>query len=229
MGENAEVDSHGYFISAPWRSSGKTIVTVGLARAAKRRNLAVQTFKKGPDFIDPLWLRAASGTGCYNLDPYIQQQNQWVSTFKNHIGSESLALVEGTMGLHDGLQADGSDSNASVAKALNLPVILVVDCRGMHRTVAALVNGVQQFDSTVQFAGVILNRVRSARHESKLHAALTEHSNTKILGIIPDTNELHLDEKQLGLTPAALVSRVTRRFTFTIKMIWMRFQILVLN
>jgi len=206
MGEIAanqkENSNTGYFISAPWRSSGKTIVTIGLARAAKRRNLAVQTFKKGPDFIDPLWLGAASGNGCYNIDPYIQQENQWQNTFKNHRGSESLALVEGTMGLHDGLQSDGSDSNASVAKALNLPVLLVVDCRGMHRTVAALVNGIQQFDNNVQFAGVILNRVRSARHEAKLQAALTEHSNIKILGIIPDTNKLHIDEKQLGLTPA---------------------------
>jgi len=205
MGEIAagQKDNTGYFISAPWRSSGKTIVTIGLARAAKRRDLAVQTFKKGPDFIDPLWLRTASGTGCYNLDPYIQQENQWLHTYRNHLSSHSLALVEGTMGLHDGLQVDGSDSNASVAKALNLPVILVVDCRGMHRTVAALVNGIQQFDSNVEFAGVVLNRVRSARHESKLHAALTQHSNIKILGTIPDTSEIHLDEKQLGLTPAA--------------------------
>jgi len=191
----------GYFISAPWRSSGKTIFSIGLARAAKRRHIAVQTFKKGPDYIDPLWLAVASGTGCYNLDPYIQQDNHWQSTFSGNVESYSMALVEGTMGLHDGLQSDGSDSNASVAKALNLPVILVVDCRGMHRTVAALVNGIQQFDTSVSFAGIVLNRVRSSRHEGKIYTAIQHHTDAKLLGSIPESSDVHIDEKQLGLTP----------------------------
>ena len=191
----------GYFISAPWRSSGKTIFSIGLARAAKRRELSVQTFKKGPDFIDPLWLASASGASCYNLDPYIQQHNQWHSTFSNNMESYSLALVEGTMGLHDGLQSDGSDSNANVARALNLPVILVVDCRGMHRTVAALVNGILQFDTGVRFAGVVINRVRSSRHEGKIQSALQQYTDTALLGAIPETGDVHIDEKQLGLTP----------------------------
>lgn len=197
------ITENGYFISAPWRSSGKTIFSVGLARAAYRCELSVQTFKKGPDFIDPLWLATASKAGCYNLDPYIQQNNQWQATFTDHINDHSLALVEGTMGLHDGLQADGSDSNASVARTLNLPVILVVDCRGMHRTVAALINGIQQFDPDVQFAGVVLNRVRSTRHKDKIVAALAQHSEIELLGVIPETRNIHIDEKQLGLTPAA--------------------------
>jgi len=204
MNDPAAIESPGtagYFISAPWRSSGKTIISIGLTRAAARQNITVQTFKKGPDFIDPLWLKAASGTACYNLDPYIQQNNQWRDTYANHTHSGCLALVEGTMGLHDGLESDGSDSNAGVAKALNLPVVLVVDCRGMHRTVAALVNGVQQFDSSVRFAGVILNRIRSARHEEKLYAALNEHSDIALIGTVPESTKVHLDEKQLGLTP----------------------------
>ncbi len=199
----------GYFISAPWRSSGKTIFSIGLARAAKRRQLAVQTFKKGPDFIDPLWLASASGAGCYNLDPYIQQHNQWQATFSDNMQSYSLALVEGTMGLHDGLQSDGSDSNANVAKALNLPVILVVDCRGMHRTVAALVNGILQFDTGVSFAGVVLNRVRSSRHEGKIQTALQQHTDTTLLGAIPESDKVHVDEKQLGLTPVTECAAVS--------------------
>ncbi len=197
----------GYFISAPWRSSGKTIFSIGLARAAKRRQLAVQTFKKGPDFIDPLWLASASGSGCYNLDPYIQRDNQWQDTFSNNVQNYSLALVEGTMGLHDGLQSDGSDSNANVAKALNLPVILVVDCRGMHRTVAALVNGILKFDTKVRFAGVVLNRVRSSRHEDKIQTALQQHTDATVLGAIPECVDVHVDEKQLGLTPVTECAR----------------------
>jgi len=85
-------------VSAPWRSSGKTMVSLGLARAALRRSLSVQTFKKGPDYIDPLWLAAASGTGCYNLDPYTQQSEELLSTFRHHLSPQTLAIVEGTMG-----------------------------------------------------------------------------------------------------------------------------------
>ena len=198
----------GYFISAPWRSSGKTIFTLGLAHAAKRLGHTTQTFKKGPDFIDPLWLAAASGNGCYNLDPYIQQNNQWIETFNKHAGRAAINLVEGTMGLHDGLESDGSDSNASVARALNLPVILVVDCRGMHRTVAALLNGVQKFDPSVQFAGVVLNRIRSSRHEDKVRTALEDHTDIKLLGALPETRNVHINEKQLGLTPVTECAQI---------------------
>lgn len=192
----------GFLVSAPWRSSGKTLVSIGLARAAKRRGLAIQPFKKGPDYIDPLWLAAASGVGCYNLDPYIQQNDELLATFHDHTNEQSLALVEGTMGLHDGLQTDGSDSNAAIARALGLPVILVVDCRGMHRTVAALINGIQQFDPTIQFAGVMLNRIRSSRHEEKIRSAMETYCDTSVLGVIPETRQIHIDEKQLGLVPA---------------------------
>lgn len=192
----------GYLVSAPWRSSGKTLITIGLARAAQRRSIAVQTFKKGPDYIDPLWLAAASGNGCYNLDPYVQCKDELLATFNNHTGHQSLALIEGTMGLHDGLSSDGADSNAAIAHILEVPVILVVDCRGMHRTVAALINGIQQFDPALRFAGVILNRIRSSRHEAKIQSAIDSYCDTQVLGVIPETRSIQIDEQELGLTPA---------------------------
>ncbi len=196
------IASNGYLISAPWRSSGKTMVTLGLSRLALRSNLSVQTFKKGPDYIDPLWLSIASGTGCYNLDPYIQAEDELISTFQLHSNADTLSLVEGTMGLHDGLRSDGYDSNAAIAKLLNVPVILVMDCRGMHRTLAALVNGILEFDPEVNFAGVVLNRIRSARHAGKVRTALTEYCDIKVLGEVPETDSLRIAEKQLGLKPA---------------------------
>lgn len=192
----------GYMISAPWRSSGKTMVSIGLSRLAKRRNISIQTFKKGPDYIDPLWLRAASGAGCYNLDPYIQTEQELIDTFERHTDAQTLSLIEGTMGLHDGLQSSGADSNAAIAKLLGLPVILVMDCRGMHRTLAALVNGVLSFDSDLKFTGVVLNRVRSARHAAKVRNALNEYCDIKVLGELPETDGLQIAEKQLGLEPA---------------------------
>lgn len=190
------------FISAPWRSSGKSMLTMGLARAACLLQLSVQTFKKGPDYIDPLWLTAASTRPCFNLDPYLQSDAELADTFDSHLGEASVVLVEGTMGLHDGLQSDGSDSNAAIAKRLNLPVLLIVDCRGMHRTVAALINGVHAFDPELAFAGVILNRVRSSRHGQKLDQAVREHTDLTLFGLVPEAPHIRINEKSLGLVPA---------------------------
>lgn len=196
------VSSSGYFISAPWRSSGKTILTLGLAAAARRRGIDVQTFKKGPDYIDPLWLRQASGQPCYNLDLYMQSSAELSATFNRLASQASLSLVEGTMGLHDGLACDGSDSNAAVSRLINTPVILVADCRGMHRTVAALVKGIQEFDPDIEFAGLVLNRIRSQRHEDKICLALEQYTDMNLLGAIPECDDLKIQERELGLVPA---------------------------
>jgi len=189
----------GHFVSAASRSCGKSIITMGLARLASQQSLGVQTFKKGPDYIDPLWLKAASSNSCYNLDPYLQSTEEWQNLYKQH--TNKVVLVEGTMGLHDGLAVDGSDSNAAVAKALGIPVLLVVDCRGMHRTIAALVNGLTQFDSSLNFSGVILNRVRSDRHAKKIEQAIARYCDLPVLGIIAEREELCIDERELGLVP----------------------------
>jgi len=190
----------GHFISAPWRSSGKSIVSMGLARVAKQRALNIQTFKKGPDYIDPLWLKAASGKPCYNLDPYLQSTHELLQTYRQR--AAEMVLVEGTMGVHDGLSVDGSDSNASIAKQLGLPVLLVIDCRGMHRTIAALVNGITQFDSDVQYSGIILNRIRSERHAKKIEQAVSQYCDTPLLGVIAEQHKLGITERELGLVPA---------------------------
>lgn len=190
----------GQFISAPWRSSGKSMVSMGLARAATRRSLGVQTFKKGPDFIDPLWLKAASFNPCYNLDPYLQNTRELQQVYLDH--PNDVVLVEGTMGLHDGLAVDGSDCNAAVAKQLNLPVLLVIDCGGMHRTLASLVNGITQFDQEVEFSGLILNRIRSQRHAGKVERAIAEYCDVNVVGCIAEQATLQLDERELGLLPA---------------------------
>ncbi len=175
---------------------------MGLMRAARRRGLTVQAFKKGPDYIDPLWLRAAGSLPCYNLDPFVQDSDELLATYDNNARGKSLTLVEGTMGLHDGLASDGSDSNAAIAALLDIPVLLVVDCRGMHRTIAAIVNGLQLFDPRLRFAGVILNRVRSERHLQKITTALAEHSRVKVLGHLPDSPTVRVMERELGLVPA---------------------------
>lgn len=190
----------GHFISAPGRSSGKSLCTMGLSRYASRSGLRVQTFKKGPDYIDPLWLKAASDNSCYNLDPYTQTTGELLSLYQRN--TADLVLVEGTMGLHDGLATDGSDSNAAVAGLLGLPVLLVMDCRGLHRTIAALVNGLTSFDPSIDFSGVILNRVRTARHAAKIERAIDQYCDIPLLGKIAENQELAIEERELGLVSA---------------------------
>lgn len=190
----------GHFISAPGRSSGKSLVSMGLARYACRQGTKVQTFKKGPDYIDPLWLKAASANSCYNLDPYTQSTAELRTVYEKY--PAELVLVEGTMGLHDGLATDGSDCNAAIAELLGLPVLLVIDCRGMHRTIAALVNGLTAFDPEVNFSGVILNRVRTARHGDKIEQAISQYCDVPLLGKMPENRKLQIEEQELGLVSA---------------------------
>lgn len=189
-------------VCAASRSSGKSIITIGIAAAARRAKLPIRCFKKGPDFIDPLWLAKASGRSCINLDPILQQSSEVTKTFSRWQSTDGFNLVEGSMGLHDGLIEDFSDSNASLAAQLQLPVLLVVDASGMNRTVASIVRGLVEFDSRVSFKGVILNRIKSSRHEQKLCDAITEHTDLSVLGTVPESPRLRIDERELGLVPA---------------------------
>jgi len=189
-------------VSAAWRSSGKTTLCVGLAAAFRARGISVQPFKKGPDFIDPQWLGAAAGRTCRNLDPRLQGAAGVKAYWERHAGGAELALVEGSLGLHDGMALDGSDSNAGLAKLLGLPVVIVLDARGMGRGAAALLAGLAGFDPGVRLAGVILNRVSGARHEGKLRAAIAQFTAVPVLGAIAEDPGLAIVERHLGLVPA---------------------------
>src|SRR5208337_3258115 len=144
-------------ISAAHKSSGKTTVSIGLCAALTLRGLSVQPYKKVPDYIDPMWLSQACGRDCRNLDLYLMERDDIVSTFVRH--SSDINLVEGNKGLYDGLALDGSNSNAALAKLLDLPVVLVIDARGMTRGIAPLILGYQAFDKGIHIAGVILNNL----------------------------------------------------------------------
>jgi cobyrinic acid a,c-diamide synthase len=208
---------HRLLISAPHKSSGKTTVALGLCAALTAAGTRVQPFKKGPDYIDPMWLARAARRPCLNLDPYLMEDAALERCFRRGVHGAELALVEGNHGLHDGMALDGSNSNAAVAKRLGLPVVLVVDTRGMARGIAPLVLGFQAFDREVRIAGVILNRVRGERHEGKLRAALEHYTDIPVLGAIAEDARLALDERHLGLVAcpelgdaAARVQRIGR-------------------
>jgi cobyrinic acid a,c-diamide synthase len=190
-------------ISAAHKSSGKTTVTLGLAAALTARGLHVQPFKKGPDYIDPMWLARAAGRPCFNLDPYLSDARDIVAALAREAAGADIALIEGNKGLHDGLDLDGSNSNAALARLLRAPVVLVIDARGMTRGIAPLLLGFQAFDPEVHIAGVILNQVGGPRHEGKLRAVIEHYTDIPVLGAIARDARLALPERHLGLTPDA--------------------------
>jgi cobyrinic acid a,c-diamide synthase len=198
-------------VSAAHKSSGKTTVTLGLAAALAARGLAVQPFKKGPDYIDPMWLSAAAGRPCINLDLHLQDEAALARSVAQALPGAGLALVEGNMGLHDGLALDGSDSNAALAKRLAAPVLLVIDGRGMTRGIAPLVLGLQAFDRDVRIGGVVLNRIAGPRHEGKLRAVLERYTDVPVLGAVTEDPRLATTERHLGLMPVAEVDDAAER------------------
>ncbi len=188
-------------VSAAHKSSGKTTVTLALAAALSARGTTVQPFKKGPDYIDPMWLSLAAGRPCINLDPHLMDWDEIAETFAQRLRGAALGLVEGNKGLHDGLALDGSNSNAALARQLGLPVLLVLDARGMTRGIAPLILGYQAFDPSIRIGGVILNQVGGPRHEGKLRAVIEHYTDVPVLGAVPKDARLALDERHLGLMP----------------------------
>ena len=191
-----------FYISAAHKSSGKTTLSIGLAAAIKKQGLSIQTFKKGPDYIDPIWLSQASGQSCRNLDFFTSSHDFILSQFQRFGHHQDMVLVEGNMGLFDGISLDGSDSNAAMAKLLDIPVVLVVDCSGTSRGIAPLILGYQQFDQNINYAGVILNKVAGNRHERKLREMVETYTDMNILGTVPRNPDIQLTERHLGLIPS---------------------------
>ena len=189
------------FLSALHKSSGKTTLTVGLTRALAERGTTVQTFKKGPDYIDPMWLSRAAGRPCCNLDFHTMSHDVIAATFQKFSGGADFALVEGNKGLFDGVDLEGRDSNAALAKLLGAPIVVVVDTRGMTRGIAPVILGYQAFDPDLQIAGVILNQVGGPRHEGKLRASIEHFTDVPVLGAIGRHREMEISERHLGLIP----------------------------
>ncbi len=189
------------YISAAHKSSGKTTISLGLCAALSRRGLLIQPLKKGPDYIDPLWLGAASSTTCYNLDFNTMSHAEILHKLDSKGAGKDLVLIEGNKGLFDGLDLDGSTSNAAMARLTQSPVILVIDAEGMTRGVAPLLLGYQAFDTEVNIAGVIFNKVGGSRHEKKLLEITEHYTDLVVLGAVHRSSDMLLAERHLGLMP----------------------------
>lgn len=210
-------------ISATRKSSGKTTLALGIAAALRARRLDVRGFKKGPDYIDPMWMARATGRACYNLDFNTQSRGEITAMLAAKGAGADLALIEGNMGLHDGVDPDGGDSTAALARLVAAPVLLVLDCTGMTRSVAALALGFAAFEPDIRIGGVILNRVAGPRQEDKLRAALERHTDMPVLGAVPRADAGSIVERHLGLTtpgdvsgPEAVLAELGRRMERTL-------------
>jgi len=187
-------------ISAPQGRSGKTIATIGLCDVLRRQGLSIQPFKKGPDYIDPSWLTIAAGRSCRNLDLFLIPEDKLIQAFEQACQEADLALIEGAMGLYDGL--DNHKTTAEIARLLNIPILLIVNSSRMTSSIAAMVKGYQLFQTDVKIAGVILNYVSGRRHEEKLREAVEQHCGIPVVGSIPRDADLLVAERHLGLIPA---------------------------
>ncbi len=184
-------------------STGKTLVGLGLISAWQARGLSVAPFKKGPDYIDAAWHTHAGRRPCRNLDTFLMTEEAIRRSVGEHGGTADLALVEGNHGLFDGVGAEAKASSAELAKLLQAPVVLLVDCTKTTRTAAAMVLGCQHMDPELRLGGVILNRVATPRQERAVRTAIQEICGLPVLGSIPRLSDLTFPERHLGLlTPA---------------------------
>ena len=188
-------------ISAISSNSGKTLLSLLLISWLKSINKTVQTFKVGPDYLDPQQLTAVSKKACRNLDLVLSGES-WVKENFNYFGGlTDYSFVEGVMGLFDGIGSSSKGSTAEIAKILSLPVVLIVDARGKAASLAALINGFKEHDKELKIAGVVLNNVQTPRHE-KILLEVLDQINIKSLGSLPSCKDLYLPARNLGLAPA---------------------------
>jgi cobyrinic acid a,c-diamide synthase len=193
----------GILISAPSSGTGKTTVMLGLLRALSEDGLTVQPFKSGPDYIDPAFHRAAAGRPSFNLDSWAMDSSL-ISAISAEASGADIVVAEGSMGLFDGVATQGETghgTSAQTAKRMGWPVILVIDVGGQAQSAAATALGFKSYDPDLPFAGVILNRVASPRHERLTRLGM-ERAGVKVLGSLPRRGDLALPERHLGLIQA---------------------------
>ena len=188
-----------FVVAAPTSGSGKTLITLGLLRAFRNAGNIVRSAKVGPDYIDPGFHAAASGAPCFNLDLWAMGKNACRALLSQQASGADLVIVEGVMGLFDGPQgADGS--TADLAATLDLPVVLVIDCSHQAQSIAAIAHGFTTFRKDLNIAGLILNRVKSDRHESLLREAL--RAAPPVLAVMRQSDSVHMPSRHLGLIQA---------------------------
>ncbi len=191
----------GFVVAAPWSGSGKTVITCGLIKAFKDKGINVAPFKVGPDYIDPAYLAKTAGRPCYNLDSWMTGKSGVKRSFLRGIKDAELAVVEGVMGLFDGAGGTTTASTAEIAHFLNLPIILIFPAEKFGHTAVSLIQGLIHYWKSLKFIGIILNGIRSVKHERLLKKAFFSFE-IPILGMVTWDKTLELPSRHLGLVQA---------------------------
>ncbi|WP_022853603.1 cobyrinate a,c-diamide synthase [Thermodesulfatator atlanticus] len=188
-------------ISAQKGGAGKTLFSLGLLAALVAEGKKVVPFKKGPDYIDAGWLSYAAKYSCYNLDPFFMSHEVILSSFVTHALEGNLSVIEGNRGLLDGVDIEGTCSSAQLARILKAPVILVLDCTKVTRSLAAFVKGCQAIEPDIVIGGVILNQIVRPRHEKIITQSIEKYTGLEVLGILPRLKKFSFPMRHLGLLP----------------------------
>jgi len=192
--------------------SGKTLVTLSLLAALRKKALSTSVFKKGPDYIDAAWLSFISGSSCRNLDTYLTDPSEVLNSFVRNAKDSEIAIIEGNRGLFDGKDIYGTHSTAQLAKLLKTSLVLVVNCTKATRTIAAIVKGCQAFDPDLTIAGVVLNNIAGKRHQKIVSDSIEEFCKIPVLGAIPKLGKdaQLIPGRHLGLTPPTEFASVSQ-------------------
>ena len=181
---------------------GKTTIATGIMKALSKK-YNVQPFKAGPDYIDPSYHTLATGNTSRNLDSFFMQEGQIRDSYLKGMDGKDIGIVEGVRGLYEGIDSiNDIGSTASIAKALNAPVILIINSRSLVKSAAALVLGFKNLDPEINIAGVILNKVKNRAHYEKTKRSIEEITKTEVIGGIKRDDNISIEQRHLGLVPA---------------------------
>lgn len=180
---------------------GKTTLSLGIMLVLRKQGLNVQPFKVGPDYIDPTYHAQVTGKTSHNLDSWLLSQDVIPELFKRQAKKADISIIEGVMGLYDGLKDSEEGSTAHLAKMLTCPVILILDARSLSRSAAAIALGYREFDKKVNIAGIVLNNIGSDNHYAYVKSSIEKKTKIPVLGYLPKSPDLKLPERHLGLVP----------------------------
>lgn len=192
---------------------GKTTISLGIMQALTKRNLKVQPYKVGPDYIDPSYHTFITGRDSRNLDSYMLDDEKIKYIFKNASKDADISVIEGVMGLYDGFGIDlNSCTSSYTSKILKSPVILVINGKAMSSSAAAMVLGYKELDKEVNIKGVIVNNVKTKNHYELIKEAVEKYCNVEVLGYFPPNEKFKLDSRHLGLVPSVEIEALTEKF-----------------
>ncbi len=199
-------------------NSGKTTMTASILRALSTGGLKIAPFKAGPDYIDPMFHKYVCGSPSHNLDTFMLSPETVNFLFQKHSAGTDISIVEGVMGLFDGLGTEHRGSSAYLSEIIDAPVVLVANGKGMSRSVAALIQGYANFEKNTKVRGVILNNVVGDRHYGLLERAINENCDVKCLGYMPPNPEIEIKSRHLGLIPVEELPDFEKKLEIMAKM-----------